>query len=272
MTQGSTSPETRQPLVSAILPVYNGEKYLSETLESLLRQTYPALEVIAIDDGSSDRSPAILEEYRERFGGKLMIVHIPNSGVSRARNTGVERARGFYIAFIDQDDIWTPDKVARQVDALSRSRSRISFTNSAIIDGEGRIRSSRVRRFPKGGAVNWFEQILFDPLVAVSSVMLEKGLFLEIGGFSPELRISEDYDLLLRILSTERVEVLDEPLLQYRDHRGSNTYTRMDCLLKEGVMVMGQWRVAHPEIFRRNWMKYVIFRCKLEFLRVKAML
>ena len=272
MTPDTAPPGTHQPLVSAILPVYNGEKYLSETLESLLRQTYPALEVIAIDDGSGDRSPAILDEYRERFGGRLVIVHIPNSGVSMARNTGVERARGFYIAFIDQDDLWTPDKVARQVDALSRSGSRISFTNAAIIDGEGRIRSSRVLRFPKGDGVNWFEQILFDPLVAISSVMTERGLFLEVGGFSPDLRISEDYDLLLRILWRERAEVLDEPLIQYREHRGSNTYTFPDSLLREGIMVMGRWRATHPEIFRRNRMKYVIFRCKLGFMRIKAML
>jgi teichuronic acid biosynthesis glycosyltransferase TuaG len=270
MTPETAPPGPRQPLVSAILPVYNGEKYLAETLESLLGQTYPALEVIAIDDGSVDRSPAILDEYQERFGERLVIVHIPNSGVSTARNTGVERARGFYVAFIDQDDLWAPDKVARQVEALARSGSRISFTNAAIIDGEGRIRSSRVLRFPKGAGVNWFEQVLFDPLVAISSVMTERGLFLEVGGFSPDLRISEDYDLLLRVLWTEKPAVLDEPLIQYREHRGSNTYLSPDSMLREGITVMQRWRAAHPEIFRRNRVKYVIFRCKLGFMRIKA--
>ena len=261
-----------QPLVSAILPVYNGERYLSETLESLLRQTYPALEVIAIDDGSRDRSPAILDGYGQKFGGRLRIIHIPNSGVSNARNAGVEKARGSYIAFIDQDDLWTPDKVARQVDALTRSHSRISFTNMAIIDKEGHIRLSRVRRFPGRDELNWFERILFDPLVGISSVILERSLFLESGGFSAELKLAEDYDLLLRILHTERAEVLDEPLLLYREHGESNTYTRMDALFKETTMVLGRWRGADPEIFRRNRVRYAIFRWKLRFLRIKATL
>ncbi|HXW98294.1 MAG TPA: glycosyltransferase [Methanomicrobiales archaeon] len=261
-----------RPLVSAILPVYNGERYLAATLESLLGQTYPSIEVVAVDDGSTDRSTAILEEYRDRFGGRLLVLTVPNGGVSRARNLGVERAKGAYVAFIDQDDLWLPAKVERQVEALARSGSRISFTNTAIIDGEGRTQSPRVDRFPGGDTVNWFEKVLFDPLVAISSVMVERALFLEIGGFSPELRISEDYDLLLRILWREKPAVVDEPLLEYRVHRGSNTFLTPDSLLREGVMIIGRWKAAHPEIFRRNRLEYAIFRLRVAFMRVKSIL
>jgi glycosyltransferase involved in cell wall biosynthesis len=258
--------------VSAILPVYNGEKYLPGTLDSLLAQTYPALEVIAVDDGSADGSPAILERYRARFGGRLEVLRIPNSGVSTARNTGVERARGHYVAFIDQDDLWEPEKVAQQVEALGRSRLRISFTNSATIDAEGRLRVPRLGRFPKGDSVDWFEQVLFDPIVAISSVMMERDLFREAGGFSPVLRLSEDYDLLLKVLGEERPVVLDDPLLLYREHRGSNTYTQVDALLREIDIVLGRWRTARPGVFRRNRVRYALFRAKLLFLRLKAAL
>jgi glycosyltransferase involved in cell wall biosynthesis len=261
-----------QPLVSAILPVYNGERYLSETLESLLRQTYPALEVIAIDDGSRDRSPAILDGYGQKFGGRLRIIHIPNSGVSSARNAGVEKARGSYIAFIDQDDLWTPDKVARQVDALTRSHSRISFTNMAVIDEDGCTIKSRAMRFPGKDAVDWFEWILFDPTIAISSVMLERSLFLETGGFSSELRLAEDYDLLLKILSREHPEVVDQELLCYRQHRGSGTYTRVNSLIREVTTILGRWKAMRPGIFRKNLTRYLTFRCRLEVLRIKAML
>jgi len=270
MTPEAPPPDAGRPLVSAVLPVYNGERYLAQTLESLLGQTYPALEVVAVDDGSTDGSAAILDGWRERFGGRLLVLHVPNGGVSRARNLGVERAKGAWVAFIDQDDLWLPDKVSRQVEALTGSGSRISFTNTALIDGEGRVRSPRVRRFPKGDAVNWFEKVLFDPLVAISSVMVERALFLEIGGFSPDLRISEDYDLLLRILWKEKPAVVDEPLLQYRVHKGSNTFLTPDSLLREGVMIIGRWKAAHPEIFRRNRLKYAVFRCRVAFMRIKS--
>ena len=272
MTPASPPAGRELPLVSVILPVYNGEKYLARTLDSLLGQTYPALEVIAVDDESGDRSPAILGEYREKFRGRLEVLRVPNGGVSRARNAGVVRARGFYIAFLDQDDLWIPDKVARQVESLSRSRKRIGFTNMAVIDGEGRTLSPRIRRFPGGNEVNWFEQVLFDPIVGISSVMMERSLFSEAGGFSPELRLAEDYDLLLRIFHGERPEVLDEPLLLYREHGGSSTFTRVDALIRETGDILGKWMVADPEVFRRSRLRYAKFRLKLEFLRIKAIL
>lgn len=260
------------PLVSAILPVYNGEKYLAETLESLLAQTWPALEVIAVDDESADLSPAILAAYREKFGGRLQVLRIPNSGVSTARNTGVERARGLYIAFIDQDDLWAPEKVARQVSALIGSRSRISFTNTAIIDAAGRVRSPHACRFPAGDRVDWFETVLFDPVVGISGVMMERALFLEAGGFRPEFTLAEDYDLLLEIFSREEPEVVDEDLLLYREHPGSATRTRAGVLVREARVILGKWRERRPEVFRRNRARYLELRLKLLFLRLRARL
>jgi glycosyltransferase involved in cell wall biosynthesis len=259
-----------EPLVSAIIPVYNGERFLAATLESLLSQTWPALEVIAVDDGSVDRSPAILGEYQEKFGGRLAVIRIPNSGVSTARNTGAGRATGSYVAFIDQDDLWAPEKVARQVTALSRSGLRISFTNMAIIDSEGRTRAAHACRFPAGDGVNWFEEILFDPVAGISTVMMERALFLEAGGFPPGLRIVEDYDLLLDILSRERPVVVDEDLSLYREHPGSGTRTRSDLLVRETMTVLGKWRERRPEVFRRNRARYAVLRCRLLFLRLRA--
>jgi teichuronic acid biosynthesis glycosyltransferase TuaG len=270
MTSGTPAPGDQAPLVSAVLPVYNGERFLAATLESLLAQTYPALEVIAVDDGSTDGSRAILEGYKERFGGRLTILAIPNSGVSRARNAGVEAAKGLYVAFIDQDDLWAPEKVARQVAALTRSRSRVSFTNMAVIDAAGRVRSSRVCRFPAGEAVDWFGTVLFDPMVGISSVMMERALFLEAGGFPAGLRLAEDYALLLEVLSRERPAVVDEDLLRYREHPGSGTFTRTDALVTETLGVLAAWREKRPEVFRNNRARHAAFRLRLRFLRLKA--
>ncbi len=260
-----------KPLVSAILPVYNGGTYLAVTLESLLAQTWPALEVIAVDDGSTDRSPAILGEYRERFGDRLQVVTIPNSGVSTARNTGVARAGGFYVAFIDQDDLWAPEKVARQVAALAWTGARISFTNMAIIDAEGRALTPRACPFPRGGGVDWFETVLFHPMVGISTVMMERALFLEAGGFPAGLGLAEDYDLLLEILSQERPAVVDEDLLLYREHPGSGTRTRTATIVRETLSVLGKWRERRPEVFRRNLARYALLRLRLLWLRIRSM-
>jgi len=290
MSGGTPAGENREPLVSVILPVYNGEKYLARTLESILAQTWPALEVIAVDDGSADGSPAILGAWRAKFGGgpgsrtepgpsggergpsgpRLTVLSIPNSGVSTARNTGVGRATGTYIAFIDQDDLWAPEKVARQVAALVRSGSRISFTNMAIIDSEGRTRASHVCRFPAGDQVDWFEEILFHPVAGISTVMMERALFLEAGGFPSGLHIVEDYDLLLDILSREKPVVVDEDLSLYREHPGSGTRTRSDLLVRETMAVLRKWRERRPGVFRRNRARYAALRCRLLFLRLRA--
>jgi GT2 family glycosyltransferase len=192
--------------------------------------------------------------------------------VSAARNAGVERAGGFYIAFIDQDDLWAPEKAARQVAALARSGSRVSFTNMAVIDEGGRVRSSHVCRFPAGEAVDWFETVLFDPMVGISTVLMERSLFLEAGGFNPAFRLAEDYDLLLRVLSRGGPAVVDEDLLLYREHRGSGTFTRTGALVRETLAILERWRGERPEVFRKNRARYACLRLRLLFLRLKARL
>lgn len=100
-----------EPLVSVIIPVYNGEAFLRETLESVLAQDYPALEVLAVDDGSRDGSAAIIRS----FGNKIILLTQPNAGVAAARNNGLAHARGDYIAMIDQDDLWERRKTRGQM-------------------------------------------------------------------------------------------------------------------------------------------------------------
>ncbi|MFA5205621.1 MAG: glycosyltransferase family A protein [Lentisphaeria bacterium] len=102
------------PLVSVIVPVYNGAAHLRETLDSLLAQDHPALEVLVVDDGSTDDSLEVARSY----GGRLTVVTQPNQGVAGARNTGIRQARGNYLTFCDQDDLWSPDKTTTQLSYL----------------------------------------------------------------------------------------------------------------------------------------------------------
>jgi glycosyltransferase involved in cell wall biosynthesis len=98
-------------MISCIVPVFNGERYLAETLESILKQTYGPLEIIVADDGSTDGTPAVVARYRER----VTYLWQPNAGETAARNLGLCAARGDFVAFLDADDLWHPDKLARQV-------------------------------------------------------------------------------------------------------------------------------------------------------------
>src|SRR5436309_14667644 len=100
-----------KPLVSVVIPVYNGERYLADAIQSVLDQTYRNFEVIVVDDGSTDRSA----EIAKRFGEAVRYVYRTNGGVCKARNAGIAAARGAYIAFLDQDDLWLHDKLAAQV-------------------------------------------------------------------------------------------------------------------------------------------------------------
>src|SRR2546427_4231674 len=100
-----------KPVVSVVIPVYNGERYLADAIQSVLDQTYQNLEVIVVDDGSTDGSAAVAK----RFGDAIRYVRQANGGVCQARNTGISVARGTYLAFLDQDDLWLPDKLAVQV-------------------------------------------------------------------------------------------------------------------------------------------------------------
>ena len=128
--------EAAAPLVSAIVPVYNGERFLRAALDSALAQTCQDIEIIVIDDGSKDSSGAIADEYAARHPGKFVVIHQPNGGLVVARNAGLAVARGRYVALLDADDEWLPHHLAASVEVLEKSprrRTRSRQSSSASI-------------------------------------------------------------------------------------------------------------------------------------------
>jgi len=110
------------PKISVIIPIYNAERYLSETIESVMAQTYSDWEIVAVDDGSTDKTPEILKDHEKKLSKKLCVITQKNSGVSIARNTAIAAARGEYIAFLDHDDLWLPEKLEKQVKLLDSNK------------------------------------------------------------------------------------------------------------------------------------------------------
>lgn len=137
-------PDVERPMVSVLVPVYNAERYLERCLGSILNQDYPQIEIVAVDDGSSDDSYRILTSYQERFPGKVAVHHQENAGVAAARNKAIELARGTYLMFADNDDYLEPDAVSLLVDAAQQTEAEVVCAGFQRSDENGRVISSMV--------------------------------------------------------------------------------------------------------------------------------
>ncbi|MGD8367122.1 MAG: glycosyltransferase [Desulfobacterales bacterium] len=196
--------------VSVVLPVHNRRRWIEEAVESVAAQTLTDFELIAVDDGSTDGTGEILSRYESR----LRLIRQENRGVSAARNRGVAEARGRWIAFIDSDDLWRPEKLALQTAFFqNRPDARICQTEEIWVRNGIRVNPGRRHQKPSGDI---FIPSLSLCLVSPSAVMMEKALFEEIGGFDESLPAAEDYDLWLRISARHPVHLIEEPLVVKR--------------------------------------------------------
>ncbi|MGB7789238.1 glycosyltransferase [Methanoregula sp.] len=261
------------PVVSVIIPVYNGQRYLAETIESVIAQTVKNWEIIAINDGSTDNSLEILEKYTHEHPGHIRFVTVKNGGVSRARNTGAALARGRYFAFLDQDDLWAPEKLQRQIDLLVHNKDLgITFTNETVIDEKGSVICEKVLTFGIHQRGNVFEYLLFDNFIPVSSVIVKKELFTKVGGFDPRFSLAEDFDFLLKVAREAAVDYVDDPLLLYREHNESGTHTKIDRITAEAMEILRYWKKEYPLVFRRHFLQYQKFRLNFAVLKCKICL
>ena len=201
--------------ISAILTTYNRKALLCRAIDSVLNQTLAADEIIVVDDGSTDGT----QEYVvQRYPG-IHFIHQKNSGVSAARNRAIEIAQGNWLAFLDSDDEWLPEKLARQMEALSGNPGyRICHTDE-IWMRKGRRVNPKNKHTKYGGQI--FKQCLPLCVISPSSVMIHHTVFQEMGLFDTSLPACEDYDLWLRICAYLPVLFVPELLLiKYGGHPG----------------------------------------------------
>ncbi len=201
------------PLVSVILPTYNRAWSLGSAIDSVLAQDYPCLELIVIDDGSTDGTADLLKTYEDR----LTVIRQANKGVSAARNAGIRRSSGEYIALIDSDDTWDSHKISCQVAFFeSHPEALICQTGEVWIRNHRRVNPKKKHRKPSGMI---FEPSLWLCLVSPSAVMIKKELLDQKGLFDETLMVCEDYDLWLRISHDTPVYLIDEPYtIKYGGH------------------------------------------------------
>ncbi|HEV8435798.1 MAG TPA: glycosyltransferase [Thermoanaerobaculia bacterium] len=193
--------------VSVIIPSYNYARYLGEAIDSALGQTLPPLEVIVVDDGSTDDTPHVLATY----GDRIHVLRQKNAGVAVARNSGIAAARGEYIAFLDADDVWLPRKLELQMPLFTDS---VGLVHCGLEFGTA-IQLPRI----DGDVANAL--LLLEPDVIHgpgSTVVVPKRVAEEAGGFDASLPASEDWDFIYRVATRHRVAHVPEPLVRYRKH------------------------------------------------------
>ena len=212
-----------QPQVSVVIPVWNGERYLKQAIESILAQDFVDFELLVIDDGSTDRSAEIVSAFAH--DPRVTLHKQANGGVVAARNAGLRVARAEFVAFLDADDIALPGRLAKQA-AYLRAHPEAAVIGSNITyfsDADGVIRT---QKFPFGEAKVAMALETGNPL-AQPSVMLRKSLAIDAGGYREAFRFgAEDYDLWLRLAEKHPLDNLPEVLTLYRIHDDSLTHRR----------------------------------------------
>jgi glycosyltransferase involved in cell wall biosynthesis len=206
------------PLVSVIMPTFDRLEFLPAALASVCAQTYPHWELIVADDGSGESTRAYLRELSTHRTRVVWLEHSGRPGV--ARNAAARIAVGDYLAFLDSDDLWTPEKLARQLASLRQHpERRWSYTSFTVIDAAGRTASAqRPHQQAVAGAV--LERLLTDAtVVALPSVMVQRELFAQLGGFDETLTMCEDDELWFRLAEQGDADACTEPLTQVRRHR-----------------------------------------------------
>ncbi|MBC7704404.1 MAG: glycosyltransferase [Rhodoferax sp.] len=237
MTASSTAASLRpeqcgeRPLVTVVVPCFNAVRYIGAALRSVLQQGWPALEVIVVDDGSTDGSAACVKAEFPT----VAVVEQANQGVAAARNRGMAHARGEWVAFLDADDVWLPGKLHAQFDALREEPTArmacgawqvwISDANTPPANYVQDIMAAASDSRRWAGPSGWiYAELLLDCEVWTSTVLMHRSLLAEVGHFDSTLRIGEDYDLWLRASRVTPILRVPRPLALYRTHPASITH------------------------------------------------
>lgn len=246
-------------IVSVVMPVFNTEKYVKSAIDSVLAQTFQKFELLIVDDQGSDQSIAICRTIKDP---RIRIIQQSNRGLAGARNTGIRHARGRYIAFLDSDDLWEPEKLARHVEHLAvASDVGISFTGARLVDEAGNLLT--ISQKPDLTGITAAKIFLRNPVGNGSTPVIRRQVFDAIGFvsactnevsyFDESFRQSEDIECWMRIALTTAwtFEGLAPPLTRYRINRGGLS-ANIKAQYKSWLRVRDKVRLIQPD-FARKW-------------------
>jgi len=237
-------------MISVIIPTFNREHTIAQAIESVLAQTYKDLEIIVIDDGSTDDTKTVLEPYKDR----IKYFYQENKGVASARNKGLEEARGEFIAFLDSDDYWLPEKLRSQTEFLKAHPDTAMVYDRYWREYEetGNKKLRPKKEYLTNGYI--YTRFYFKYIIWIGTVMVRRICFETVGDFDTSLVVASDRDMLLRITREYRVGFMEEPLAVHKIHKTSlGRHNKQKTLeSKERALSLGFQRL-------KTWEKFLYF-------------
>ena len=221
------------PLVSIVIPVYNGANYVAEAIESALKQTYKNIEIIVVNDGSTDNTEKIVKKY----GDKIRYFYKENGGVASALNLGIKNMKGEYFSWLSHDDVYYPNKIERQIEELKNiDKDNILYSGFELINDKSEFlyawEIASKNEYRKLN--NSFYALLLSGLNGCS-LLIPKKAFYEVDFLNEDLKCTQDYDLWFKIFKNGyKIKYMPEVLLQYRIHESQDTKRKLKSVIEEG--------------------------------------
>jgi glycosyltransferase involved in cell wall biosynthesis len=234
--------------VTTVIPVRNRAKFIERALDSVAAQTFPSAEIVVVNDASTDDTLSIVHEAAKRIPNLIIIDLEKNVGAAEARNIGVRSATYDLIAFLDSDDIWYPEKTAKQVEAfLSDPKAVAIFTGSRVIYPD------RIFSHVPAPVVTLTDLYYSNKLSTTSSAMVTRESFGKVGGFDASLPSCEDWDLFLRLAEVGNIRTVQEDLIEFLNHEGDRLSRNKAGILSGHDMVQNRIyeRITDPAVLRR---------------------
>lgn len=246
------------PKVSVNICCYNGDKYLKETIKSVLSQTFTDLEVIIIDDGSTDATQKVINGFDDH---RIKYFYQRNQGLSCSRNKALAYSSGQYIAIVDQDDVWEPEKIKRQADIFDLdSGVGLVYSDAYYINDAGKRLGKYFNKvIPQRGWVT--KNLILGNFIPCPTVMIRTETLKKTGPFRVGLKLAEEYELFLRLSLISKFEFVNEPLAGYRVHANNNS-KNITGMCQEEIVIM-------TNILNKQIGQELLFAAKKQLARKK---
>lgn len=255
---------SKTPNISVVIPAFNAEKTIKETVESVLNQTFRDFEVIIVNDGSTDKTLNILSQFSDY---RVRVFSQENSGPQKSRNLGIEKSVGEYITFLDADDLWKPDKLELQLQMFKQyPESSVVYSWTNVIDEENQV-SRRGGYFKRRGNV-FLDLLLINFIESGSNPLIRSEVIKRVGGFDEEIVAGQDWDMWLSLAENHTFEVVPKVQILYRKNQNLRSWSGNIERQERGVMQVLKKHLSSKKLplgYRRaciaNSYKYLLFEC-----------